>query len=175
MKQRWSGKFWVERCLCRRPRHGASCRHRPRSVRAVPHGGDIAAHRLAMTSEGVDAYVGEHVVSARTARAAPLSPVLPEDRPSLPLRQNSAARRLRRQTPRRRAGACIFSEHRRRTPNARTQETARAANSDAYSAVGRRRSDLLPGAGRCGRSRQKKNPKKSGKMLLLSIALDPTT
>ena len=160
MKQRWSGKLWVERCLCRRPRHGASCRHRPRSVRAVPHGGDGAAHRLAMTSEGVDAYGGEHVVSARTARAAPLSPVLPEDRPSLPLRQNSAARRLRRQTPRRRAGACIFSEHRRRTPNARTQETARAADSDAYSAVGRRHSDLLPGAGRCGRSRQKKKSKK---------------
>ena len=30
----------------------------------------------------------------------------------------------------------------RRTPNARTEETARAADSGAYSAVGRRRSDL---------------------------------
>ena len=70
---------------------------------------------------------------------------------------------MRRQTLRRRAGACICSERGRRTPNARTEETARAADSDAYSAVGRWCSDLLPGAGRCGRSRQKKNPKKSGK------------
>ena len=116
-----------------------------------------------MTSEGVDAYGGEHVVSARTARAAPLSPVLPEDRPALPPRQNSAARRLRRQTPRRRAGACIFSEHRRRTPNARTEETVRATDSGAHPAVGRWCSDLLPGAGRCGRSRQKKIQKKPGK------------
>ena len=86
--------------------------------------------------------------------------VLPPDRPLLPPRQNSAARRLRRQTPRRRAGACIFSEHRRRTPNARTEETVRATDSGAYPTVGRRRSDLLPGAGRCGRSRQKKKYKK---------------
>ena len=101
--------------------------------------------------------------------------VLPPDRPSLPPRQNSAARRLRRQTLRRRAGACICSVRGRRTPNARTEETAGAMDSDAYSAVGRRRSDLLPGAGRCGRSRQKKTQKNPEKMFLLSIALDPTT
>ena len=145
----------------------------PCSVRAVPHGGDGAAHRLAMTSEGVDAYVGEHVVSARTARAAPLSPVLPEDRPSLPLRQNSAAGRLRRQTLRRRAGACICSARGRHTPDARTEETVRATDSGAYPAVGRWRSDLLPGAGRCGRSRQKKKSKTIRKKCCYSLSPIP--
>ena len=50
----------------------------PRSVRAVPHGGDGAAHRLAMTSEGVDAYVGEHVVHKWVSRREDAQPVVPQ-------------------------------------------------------------------------------------------------